>query len=84
MFEGGPCGTSLSAHANLDSCYTMFTGSGVCPPCATGLKCLVSGDCNSTLCYQYRCVEELPGPKCNDRIRNGNETDVDCGGACFV
>jgi hypothetical protein len=23
-----------------------------------------------------------PGPTCSDRVKNGNETDVDCGGSC--
>src|SRR5687767_1929496 len=23
-----------------------------------------------------------PGPTCSDRIKNGNESDVDCGGSC--
>lgn len=33
-------------------------------------------------CASGRCGPPVPGESCRDRVRNGNETDVDCGGAC--
>jgi hypothetical protein len=33
-------------------------------------------------CAQGRCLTTQPAPTCFDRVRNGAETDVDCGGAC--
>jgi hypothetical protein len=34
-------------------------------------------------CEAGRCATSTPPPSCSDRIRNGNETDVDCGGSCL-
>ena len=33
-------------------------------------------------CTEGRCVSVLPSDPCHDRVRDGNETDVDCGGSC--
>jgi hypothetical protein len=33
-------------------------------------------------CAQGRCLTTQPAPTCFDRIPNGDETDVDCGGSC--
>jgi hypothetical protein len=43
--------------------------------CANGELCAVDGDCASGVCYAGTCVA------CGDGIKNGLETDVDCGGA---
>ncbi len=39
--------------------------------------CGLAGDCLSNLCTAQIC---RPPPTCRDDIRNGDETDVDCGG----
>lgn len=36
---------------------------------------------HATPCAQGRCIEPTAGT-CFDRVRNGDETDVDCGGSC--
>lgn len=38
--------------------------------CDTGSQC-ASGVCSNNFCA---------APTCNDQVKNGNETDVDCGG----
>ena len=47
------------------------------PLCPSGSICLAPDDCDSYLCDTslHRCVS------CNDGALNGDETDVDCGGA---
>ncbi|MCA9604116.1 MAG: hypothetical protein KC619_00890 [Myxococcales bacterium] len=55
-------------------------GGGVCPPCDVGEDCLTGSDCVTSSCgvVSSTC---LP-PSCGDGIRNGDESDVDCGGSC--
>jgi hypothetical protein len=50
---------------------------GDCPGCALGQPCVVNGDCQSTQCIGKVCAVV----NCTDKMRNGRETDVDCGGA---
>ncbi|MEM3585371.1 MAG: MopE-related protein [Candidatus Woesearchaeota archaeon] len=53
-------------------------GGGFCIPCEGGKNCTINRDCKTGLCNitSKKCI--LPG--CNDGVKNGNETDVDCGG----
>lgn len=52
---------------------------GVCgATCTPGAACLVSGDCESSVCLAGVCE----APRCGDQVRNGMETDTDCGGPC--
>jgi cysteine-rich repeat protein len=53
-------------------------GGAGCSPCPDGLGCLVGGDCASLICdaSTLQCVNA----GCVDNVRNGFETDVDCGG----
>ncbi|MDB4956336.1 MAG: hypothetical protein JWO36_3905 [Myxococcales bacterium] len=34
-------------------------------------------------CASGRCTTTPPADACHDRLRDGNETDVDCGGSCL-
>ncbi len=47
-------------------------------PCADGAHCGEAGGCVSQVCVGGLCA----APACNDHVRNGDEADVDCGGAC--
>jgi hypothetical protein len=53
-------------------------------PCAAGLPCVTAQDCTSKVCTGSICQ----APTCTDGVKNGNETDIDCGGgtcpACIV
>lgn len=53
-------------------------GGSVCPKCALGKGCSAGGDCLSATCSGGLCV--APPATCTDGIKNGNETDADCGG----
>src|SRR5437867_1923183 len=55
-------------------------GGGGCPLCANGKLCNVPGDCASSNCPGINCQPYTP--TCTDGIRNGSESDVDCGGTC--
>jgi hypothetical protein len=50
-----------------------------CPPCELSGNCLEDGDCLSSFCDLSSQTCELLA-HCTDWIRNGSETDVDCGG----
>jgi plastocyanin len=71
------------------SCTDMFQngtetdvdcGGNACPDCMNGDGCLVNGDCTSGFCNPISDV--CAAPTCTDMFKNGNETDVDCGGTC--
>ncbi len=49
---------------------------GSCPDCGPGGGCLTGADCTSGVCVGNVCQ----APTCSDGVKNGTETDVDCGG----
>jgi len=53
-------------------------GGGICPACAAQAGCAVGADCESGVCSAGACAV----PSCNDKIKNGDEIDIDCGGTC--
>ena len=48
------------------------------PQVHAGQTCIAAGDCTSGVCTQSICA----AASCSDHIKNGAETDVDCGGGC--
>jgi hypothetical protein len=46
-------------------------------PCAAGKACLGASDCDSTVCTAAVCV----AASSTDKVKNGGESDVDCGGS---
>jgi hypothetical protein len=59
-------------------------GGGTCPKCANGDKCAAGTDCTSGFCYvtgggagQKTCHAD----QCTDGMKDGTETDTDCGGS---
>ncbi len=50
---------------------------GLCAPCANGRRCDGGVACTSRVCTAGTCQ----APSCSDRVLNGAESDVDCGGA---
>jgi hypothetical protein len=58
-------------------------GGSTCAPCSAGRICVVASDCaNGLVCVSNLCVSPGAAPSCNDGVRNGTESDVDCGGSC--
>lgn len=51
---------------------------GVCDGQGLCLVCQVDGDCASGRCLENQCVAD----SCDDGVKGGDETGVDCGGAC--
>eukprot|EP00877_Chromochloris_zofingiensis_P011489 jgi/Chrzof1/6594/Cz19g02010.t1 len=60
-------------------------GGGCAAKCTVGKVCATGLDCDTGICTGGKCA---PKPTCTDKIKNGQETDVDCGGptcpACTV
>ncbi len=55
-------------------------GGTICPKCAPPLACLVDADCTTGICNPTAL--QCRDPSCTDGRRDGDETDVDCGGSC--
>ena len=53
-------------------------GSTTCPRCPLGQPCGTATDCASGYCKKNVCTV-LPG--CNNGVKDGRESDVDCGGS---
>lgn len=68
-------GTSC-ANGILDGVESDIDCGGNCLGCAVGLNCNVHRDCSENWCSDGMCKK----PLCNDTIKNGFESDVDCGG----
>lgn len=74
---------SNSSEARMD---LMFRGHGIGPPTFASMGALQAGALRTVLpawsgrampiCREGRCTT----PACDDGVRNGHETDVDCGG----
>lgn len=55
-------------------------GGAACPDCVNGRGCGADSDCESTYCNQNTRL--CAAPTCSDGVRNGTETDTDCGSTC--
>lgn len=76
---GGP-GVSACNNGVKDSNEAgVDCGSSCNKGCPLGAVCGVSGDCASNFCNSSGFCSR---PGCDDDSRNGQETDVDCGGNC--
>ena len=89
--ESGVCKTFVCAPSScgngvvdVDAAETDVDCGGECMQCMTGQLCQAGPDCDSGVCEQepgggeWRCV----APACSDGLKNGPETDLDCGGGC--
>lgn len=85
----GPADCPPAAECAVATCEAQQCGVAAASagtPCAGGLcdgggacvQCLGDADCGGQKCVQGLCV----APACDDQIKNGGETDVDCGGGC--
>jgi hypothetical protein len=67
-------GTADSNESDVDC-----GGSSKCPRCDLKQRCGSNSDCLSGLdCIKGHCQ----APSCSDNLQNGDETGIDCGGAC--
>ena len=51
---------------------------GACEACSVTLSCQRNADCDSGLCFEGVCQAS----SCEDGVKNGDETDIDCGSNC--
>ncbi|QDG49339.1 hypothetical protein FIV42_00885 [Persicimonas caeni] len=74
---GGIC-----ANGVLDAGFeTDVDCGGECEPCAEGKGCEVDEDCEGGTCYGEGENRICRSNQCRDGAKNGEETDVDCGGS---
>jgi hypothetical protein len=86
---GGSCGVCVAPSCTDGKKNGLETavdcGGGTCGGCAPGKACVANTDCNSGVCSSTVSNKAGSGtcatPTCTDTVLNGNETDVDCGGA---
>jgi hypothetical protein len=84
--DGGNCmGGSCQAASCRDGIRNgaetgVDCGGAGCPPCGDGIGCQVAADCASGVCPA--ALHTCAAPACADLVKNGSETDVDCGGTC--
>jgi len=87
---GHPCGSggtcvdgvccNMVCNGLCEACAMMYTGlqDGICAPVKFGMDphgdCTTKGGCGDASNMPNECA-------CNDGKKNGNETDVDCGGS---
>lgn len=71
----GTCKNSVKDVPETD----IDCGGKDCKLCADLALCLLNSDCASGVCSGVPTPKCRP-PNCDDKVQNGNETDVDCGG----
>ncbi len=54
---------------------------GSCTPCGPSKHCVEASDCISEVCVKLAGEGVCDLPRCDDGVKNGNESDIDCGGA---
>ncbi len=79
--DEGRCAEATCSDGLMNGTETSVDcGGGGCIPCSAGAGCSRDADCASALCDRASSTCLAPG--CHDGVRNGDESDVDCGGAC--
>lgn len=92
--EDGDCDGGkkcLNGHCSPSSCMDgalippetdADCGGNGCPPCADSKHCLNGGDCQSGVCKipPAEALLKCIAATCVDGVKNGRETDIDCGG----
>jgi hypothetical protein len=70
--DGQKNGDETDVDCGGKTCVALM---GLCIP---GQHCKAASDCDAHVCKAGACA----APSCTDNVKNGNETAVDCGGAC--
>ena len=68
------CDLDCAADFDYDCTSVGCKDSGACK---IGVDCEANSQCASRFCFDNKCAEQ-----CDDDIKDGNETGVDCGGSC--
>jgi hypothetical protein len=71
------CSAGSPTHVPVTAGTPCTTGGGkVCSVAGTCVECASGTDCATGVCKNNICI----AAQCNDTVKNGSETDVDCGG----
>ena len=71
------CVGTTTMYSNLPTGTPCMEGAGrVCDGAGECVECLSGADCSSFVCVDQVCQ----APTCMDTVKNGTETDKDCGG----
>jgi hypothetical protein len=73
--------SSSCADGILDGNESDIDCGGSCGRCGFGAACDFNTDCASNICSGGRCANVVAGT-CADHAKDGDESDVDCGGSC--
>ncbi len=68
------CEKNCSTGADPDCLNISITGNQT----EVNITCIDGSECTSGICLAGKCAE----PSCSDNVKNGLESDVDCGGNC--
>jgi hypothetical protein len=79
----GRCSTALPTNTCRDRIRDaaetdVDCGGPTCQRCWDGLACTVPTDCQSNACVANKCAPS----SCTNSVRDGYESDVDCGSTC--
>lgn len=74
---GGPCADQVKVSPK--TCWKGRCGADIFR-CPLGQPCITAGDCVSGNCIAE--TGKCGGDKCSDEVKDGDESDVDCGGSC--
>lgn len=82
--DGGTCSAPSCDDAQPNGDETGTDCGGPCPnDCDDGAVCEQNGDCQSGVCGALGCAEGVArccqAAACDDEVRNGSESGVDCG-----
>ena len=73
------CNAGTPMNAFLPSGAPCAEGGGaLCNGAGACVQCLKGADCMSLVCQANTCVPA----SCGDMVKNGDESDLDCGGSC--
>ncbi|XXX74846.1 hypothetical protein WMF30_45055 [Sorangium sp. So ce134] len=75
---GGKCVSPwcVNGAVDTDRGETDTDCGGACDPCPAGNRCSSGADCAEGVCGRGKTCSEA---RCDDGVKNGEETDVDCG-----
>jgi hypothetical protein len=81
---GATCEPDTCGDMMLDGDETDVDCGGSCfKKCVAGAACKKGGDCSQGICTPGMPTGKCATATCTDMVKNGDETDVDCGGtAC--
>lgn len=78
----GTCTDPACADGAKNGSETDVDCGGTCKGCAPDQRCKKDDDCQSSMCLSDEGIHRCAEPTCGDKRKNGDESDVDCGGDC--